>query len=129
MKQPDGEPTVTRLTDLLVKSVIAWPADNLKLPAGRHSVKGFAWTGSGLVHGVEFSGDGGKTWIPAKLESSPKGFGWVRWNLAWSAPPGDHILMSRATDSAGRRQPILRDPLRKDGYELNFCAPVRCAVR
>jgi hypothetical protein len=37
--------------------------------------------------------------------------------------------MSRATDDAGRQQPLARDPARKDGYELNYCAPVRCEVR
>jgi hypothetical protein len=39
------------------------------------------------------------------------------------------VLMSRAVDDAGRQQPIKRDALRKDGYELSFCAPVKCAVR
>jgi DMSO/TMAO reductase YedYZ molybdopterin-dependent catalytic subunit len=122
-------PKITRLTDLMVKSAIAWPADNAKLPAGLHMIRGFAWTGSGLVRGVDLGSDGGKLWTPAKLESSPKPFGWVRWNFAWTAAPGDHVLMSRATDGAGRRQPLTRDPARKDGYELNFCAPVRCSVR
>ena len=112
-----------------MKSAIAWPADNSKLPAGRHAVRGFAWTGDGLVRGVEISADGGRTWAPAKLESRPKPFSWVRWSYSWTAPPGDHVLMSRATDDAGRAQPLQRDPARKDGYELNFCAPVRCAVR
>jgi hypothetical protein len=36
--------------------------------------------------------------------------------------------MSRAIDDAGRAQPLKRDPSRKDGYELNFCTPVRCSV-
>jgi DMSO/TMAO reductase YedYZ molybdopterin-dependent catalytic subunit len=129
VKPAEGEPKINRLTALLVKSAIAWPADNTKLPAGRHAVRGFAWTGGGLVRGVEFSSDGGATWIPAKLESRPKAFSWVAFSYSWSAAPGDHVLMSRATDADGRRQPLKRDPARKDGYELNYCAPVRCSVR
>jgi DMSO/TMAO reductase YedYZ molybdopterin-dependent catalytic subunit len=129
IKPAAGEPKIDRLTALMVKSAIAWPADNTKLPAGRHAIRGFAWTGAGLVRGVEFSSDAGTTWLPAKLESRPKAFSWVTWNYSWSAAPGDHVLMSRATDAGGRRQPLKRDPARKDGYELNYCAPVRCSVR
>lgn len=124
-----GESRITRLTEVLVKSAIAWPTDQSRLPVGQHLVRGFAWTGAGLIRSVEFSGDGGKTWLPAKLESAPKTFAWVRWHCAWPAESGDHTLLSRATDSSGHRQPLLRDPARKDGYELNFCAPVRCSVR
>jgi DMSO/TMAO reductase YedYZ molybdopterin-dependent catalytic subunit len=124
-----GNRNVTRLTELAVKSAIAWPTDNIKLPAGRHAVRGFAWTGNGLVRAVEFSADGGRAWAPAKLEFRPKPYSWVRWNCSWTAAAGDHVLMSRATDDAGRQQPLRRDRARKDGYELNFCAPVRCAVR
>jgi DMSO/TMAO reductase YedYZ molybdopterin-dependent catalytic subunit len=128
VKSTDGEPKITRLSDLLVKSAIAWPASNMKLPAARHTIRGFAWTGVGVVRSVELSTDGGRAWTPAKLESKPMPFSWVRWNCAWSAVPGDHVLMSRATDDAGGQQPLKRDPARKDGYELNFCAPVRCQV-
>jgi DMSO/TMAO reductase YedYZ molybdopterin-dependent catalytic subunit len=124
-----GNRNVTRLTELQVKSAIAWPTDNIKLPAGRHAVRGFAWTGNGLVRGVEISTDGGRAWAPAKLEFRPKPFTWVRWNYSWTAGAGNHALMSRATDDAGRQQPLRRDTARKDGYELNFCAPIRCVVR
>jgi DMSO/TMAO reductase YedYZ molybdopterin-dependent catalytic subunit len=129
VKNAAGDVQITRLTEILVKSVIAWPADRARLPAARHVVRGFAWTGAGLVRGVNFSTDGGRAWAPARLESEPKPLTWVRWKYDWLAGPGDHVLMSRATDDAGREQPMKRDPSRKDGYELNFCAPVRCSVR
>ena len=82
-----------------------------------------------LGRAVAFSADGGSAWAAAKLEFRPKPYTWVRWNYSWTAAAGDHVLMSRATDDAGRQQPLRRDGARKDGYELNFCAPVRCAVR
>jgi DMSO/TMAO reductase YedYZ molybdopterin-dependent catalytic subunit len=124
-----GNRVVTRLSGILVKSAVAWPPDNWKLPKGRHVVRGFAWTGSGLIRKVEFSSDGGRTWVGTKLESAPTPYSWVRWTLSWSADPGEHVLMSRATDDAGHSQPLQREPGRKDPYELNLCAPVRCSVQ
>ncbi len=129
VKTPAGEIKVTRLSEIQIRSVIAWPTENQRLPVGRHVIRGFAWTGAGLVRSVSFSADAGRQWGPAQLESAPKPFTWVRWKFLWSAAPGDHVLMSRAVDDAGRQQPLARDPLRKDSYELNLCAPVRCSVR
>jgi DMSO/TMAO reductase YedYZ molybdopterin-dependent catalytic subunit len=129
VKNPAGELQITRLTEIQVRSAIAWPVANARLPAGRYVIRGFAWTGAGLVRSVSFSSDGGRAWTPAALESLPKPFTWVRWKYTWSAGPGDHVLMSRATDDAGKEQPVARDPSRKDVYELNFCTPVRCSVR
>jgi DMSO/TMAO reductase YedYZ molybdopterin-dependent catalytic subunit len=129
VKTAAGELKVTRIAGIQVRSAIAWPVDNARLPVGRYEIRGFAWTGSGLVRGVSFSADGGRAWAPAQLESRPRPFTWVRWKYVWSAVAGDHVLMSRAVDDAGREQPLVRDPSRKDGYELNFCAPVRCSVR
>ena len=129
MKVPSGEQKITRLTEIQVRSVVAWPPDNARLIAERYEVRGFAWTGSGLVAAVNFSNDGGRTWTPAQLESRARPFTWVRWKAPWRATAGEHVLMSRASDDAGRRQPLDRDPLRRDAYELNYCAPVRCLVR
>lgn len=129
LRNPGGAVRTTRLTELLVKSVIAWPTDNIRLPAGQYVVHGFAWTGAGLVHGVDCSTDGGLSWKPAILDSPLKPFCWVRWKYPWPATPGDHVLMSQAIDDAGRKQPLKRDRFRLDGYEMNACSPVRCFVR
>jgi DMSO/TMAO reductase YedYZ molybdopterin-dependent catalytic subunit len=128
VKRSDGGVDVTRLTNVSVKSAIAWPADHSKLLAGRYLIRGFAWTGSGLIRRVDVSADAGASWSPAEFEAPPKRFTWARWKYSWSAAAGDHVLMSRATDEAGS-QPIKRDPARKDGYEMNYCLPVRCTVR
>ena len=129
LKNAGGEKTVTRLSVVQVKSAIAWPADGARLPAGVHAVWGFAWTGAGAIRRVELSADAGHTWSDAKLESPPKPLTWVRWSFRWQAPPGEHVLMSRAADQAGHQQPLRRDPAREDGYELNYCAPLRCSVK
>jgi DMSO/TMAO reductase YedYZ molybdopterin-dependent catalytic subunit len=118
-----------RLTALAVKSAIAWPQDQSKLPAARHKIRGFAWTGDGLVWSVDVSTDGGRSWASAQVDHPPRQHTWVQWTYSWIASPGDYVLFSRATDAAGRVQPATRDPAREDGYELNHCAPVRCEVR
>ena len=51
---PDNR-KVTRLSEIQVKSAIAWPTNDMKLPAARHTIRGFAWTGASLVSGVEIS--------------------------------------------------------------------------
>jgi DMSO/TMAO reductase YedYZ molybdopterin-dependent catalytic subunit len=120
---------VKRLSSIQVKSAVAWPPDKMRLPAGVHQMWGFAWTGTGTIREVAISLDGGRTWEPANLESSPGPYRWVRWNYKWAASTGDYSLMSRATDSQGNQQPLQRDKARKDIYELNWCAPLSCSVR
>jgi DMSO/TMAO reductase YedYZ molybdopterin-dependent catalytic subunit len=130
-KTPAGE-RLERLSEIAVKSVIAWPnalpGEPAVLPQGIHYVWGFAWTGSSVIRSVELSMDGGKTWTAAQLESAPRRSTWVRWSCLWRASAGEYILMSRASDLAGNRQPLVRDPARADAYELNWCAPLRCVV-
>ena len=118
-----------RITVIQVKSMIAYPRNEAKLPAATYEIAGYAWTGAGRIQQVEVSTDGGKQWSPAKLESTPNQFTWLKWTYPWHAGPGEHVLMSRAGDSAGNIQPLTRDPGRLDSYELNSCASVRCVVR
>jgi DMSO/TMAO reductase YedYZ molybdopterin-dependent catalytic subunit len=116
------------LTNLQVKSAIAWPAEGAKLPLATHTLRGFAWSGAAPVQKVEFSVDGGRSWDHAKLLDNATEFGWIRWSGSWSPKPGRYVILSRATDGAGNIQPLKRDPARRDGYELNTCAPVSCEV-
>jgi hypothetical protein len=111
-----------------VKSLINYPTSEAKLVAAIHPISGYAWTGDGVIRRVQVSVDGGKIWRAAKLETPVRPFTWVRWSYSWQAQPGDHVLLSRAEDSAGNRQPLARDPERLDSYELNWCAPVHCSV-
>ena len=89
---------------------LAWEA---ALPAGPLVLTGRSWSGAGAIARVDVSVDGGATWQPAELgESGP----WTQWSFAWpDPPPGDHVLMARAADAAGRRQP-LTTPFNNEGY-------------
>jgi DMSO/TMAO reductase YedYZ molybdopterin-dependent catalytic subunit len=113
---------------ILVKSVIGYPSADTKTVASTVPVSGYAWTGDSTIKEVRVSVDGGRNWDRAQFSNSPKAFHWVQWTYNWSASSGNHILMSRAEDSAGRLQPMSRDPERMDAYELNTVAPVSCTV-
>lgn len=118
-----------RLSTIQVKSAIAWPTDNAKLPAGHYDVWGFAWSGAAAIRKLSVSVNSGTDWQPARLGRQADPHSWARWSYGWDARPGDYALMSRAFDEGGNEQPVRRDPARKDGYELNWCMPIHCSVR
>lgn len=90
-----------------VKSVIAGPSDGGKLKAGVISVHGAAWAGEADVTQVEISTDGGATWKPAELGRDHAHYAWRLWSYDWkAAKAGEHTILSRATDSQGRTQPM-----------------------
>jgi DMSO/TMAO reductase YedYZ molybdopterin-dependent catalytic subunit len=121
------EPPVP-VSAILVKSVIAYPSADTKMVASNVPVSGYAWTGDGTIKEVRVSVDGGRSWDRAQLSTPARAFRWVQWTYNWSASSGKHVLMSRAEDSAGRLQPMSRDPERLDAYELNTVTPVSCTV-
>jgi sulfite oxidase len=100
--QPEDTHPVTALN---VKSVIAGPADGARLKAGPFTVHGAAWAGEADVVKVEISIDGGTKWNTAKLGNDHAHYAWRLWSYEWKASPGDHTIVSRATDSQGRTQP------------------------
>ncbi len=92
---------------MAVKSIFVKPLDNAKVARAPQRLQGMAWAGENRVARVEISSDGGAKWRDAILGPENFNFAWRSWRLDWSpARPGHHILMSRATDSAGRVQPI-----------------------
>jgi hypothetical protein len=124
-----GETTARRLGRLQLRAQIASPADGAILRAGRQLVWGFAWGSESLLTGVQVSLNNGKSWQKARLETAPDRFLWTRWSFDFDARPGAYTLLSRAEDESGGLQPLIRDPRRVDGYELNQCARLRFSVR
>jgi sulfite oxidase len=100
--QPEDTHPITALN---VKSVIAGPADGARLKAERYTVHGAAWAGEAEVVKVEISTDGGTKWNAARLGNDHAHYAWRLWTYEWKASPGDHTILSRATDSQGRTQP------------------------
>jgi DMSO/TMAO reductase YedYZ molybdopterin-dependent catalytic subunit len=97
------------------------------LEAGRMSLlRGRAWSGEASIRMVEVSVDGGTTWDEATLTGTNEPSSWVEWEHSWTPEqPGEHVLMTRATDSLGRTQPDTA-PDNADGYL--FSAVVRHEV-
>jgi len=116
-KNPVAPGTAARPEDMVVlegmavKSFFVMPAAGAKMPAGAPvALSGVAWAGEERIVRVEVSTDGGSRWSDARLGREDFHFAWRLWNFDWKpARPGAHILCSRATDSAGRVQPIEPD--------------------
>lgn len=111
-RTPQGLATLAPVSELAVKSQIARPLSHETVAAGsEYRVHGAAWTGDSEIAQVEISTDGGESWTPAELDAQASRHAWRLFHYQWQAPksPGDHVLMSRATDAAGRVQPLERD--------------------
>ena len=122
---PDGAP-VTRMR---VRSLVARPADGAELARGPVEIAGSAWSGDAPIREVAVSTDGGATWRLADLEPPESPHGVTRWRLRWDPPaPGGHVIVSRASDAAGRVQPL--EPVwNAQGYGNNVVQRVRVTVR
>lgn len=126
-----GLPSLTPVTELQVKALIARPMRNEVITPGQsYRVHGAAWTTGGDVTRVEVSTNGGQTWTLARLLEQPVTHAWRLWEYTWEAPrqPGRHTLMARATDSRGRTQPERHDPDRRNTM-INFTLPIQVEVR
>jgi DMSO/TMAO reductase YedYZ molybdopterin-dependent catalytic subunit len=114
-------PSKVVLRHQTLKSAVAlpWPAT---LPAGRHRVRGFAWSPFGRISRVEVSLDRGATWQPATLREPNIPRAWARWDVEWEARPGDHTITARAVDDQGHAQPA-SIPWNAQGYGYNVPVP------
>ena len=117
------------IEDMPVKSLITAPAEGAVLRAGvATEVAGFAWSGHTPVARIEVSVDGGRTWRAGAIEPAADAFAWRRFRFAWTpGAPGHAQLAARATDEAGRAQP-LEAPWNPKGYCNNQCPRVSVTV-
>ncbi|MEU6082382.1 sulfite oxidase [Streptomyces sp. NPDC047108] len=86
---------------------------------GTVRVEGRAWSGRAPVTAVEVSTDGCRTWDTAGLtpvHDAP--WAWRRWEYAWTAVPGRHVLSTRAHDAEGNVQPV-DPPWNRGGFANN----------
>jgi DMSO/TMAO reductase YedYZ molybdopterin-dependent catalytic subunit len=119
--------TITRMR---VNSKFLRPLNDEEIRVKAYRIEGVAWAGEGRVSKVELRFDGGGAWQTAVLGESPVAMVWTPWSYAWSIPRlGQITIEVRATDGEGNRQPLARDPVRKDDYELNTAHRISVRVR
>ena len=111
--------TPLRLQTLKSALALPWGAT---LPAGRHRLRGFAWSPVARIARVDVSVDRGATWSPAALREPNIARAWVRWDFEWDARPGAQTVLTRATDERGNTQPASM-PWNAQGYGYNVPVP------
>jgi sulfite oxidase len=105
------------ITDMPVRSLITFPRDGFRSPAGQLNVRGHTWSGHSAVVRVELSCDGGKSWSATTLGPLPDRFAWRRFEATLTdLPPGAIEIIARATDTKGRNQPLDSAPWNPRGY-------------
>jgi DMSO/TMAO reductase YedYZ molybdopterin-dependent catalytic subunit len=97
------------------------------LEPGPAELSGRAWSGYGAIQRVEVSTDDGASFGDAELGPELGHAAWRGWSFMWDAPPGEHVICSRATDSAGNTQP-LGPPWNLKGYSNNAVERIRTIV-
>lgn len=121
--------TMKPVEAMVVKSLIALPAQGTVLDQGSVMIQGVAWTGEGQVVRVEVSVDEGRTWESAVLVGEDEPYAWRRWQFSWRAVrTGSFTLMCRATDDRGQTQPMT-SPWNPGGYLWNGQDRVQVEVR
>jgi DMSO/TMAO reductase YedYZ molybdopterin-dependent catalytic subunit len=112
-----------------VKSIVARV---VRGPDGNLRVSGAAWTDGTPLKKVELKIDDGG-WLTVRLNKRQQArYAWSFWSFDWKdAAPGDHTLVSRATDAEGRVQPAADDPaikLKKTYWEANQQHPRKIRI-
>jgi DMSO/TMAO reductase YedYZ molybdopterin-dependent catalytic subunit len=116
-------------TTLDVKSIFTFPLEGATVRAGSPiELRGFAWAGEADITRVDVSTDFGRTWTAASLGSDMARYAWRRFRRVWTpARRGSYVVMSRATDSQGRTQPVVAS-WNPAGYIYNVIDRVRIHV-
>jgi DMSO/TMAO reductase YedYZ molybdopterin-dependent catalytic subunit len=116
------------LTTMNAKSLMAWPTEGARLPAGKHALRGVAWTGPGFVKTVEVAIGADGPWQRATLENDERPGTWRVWRFDWDARTlGRYEIRVRATDSNGDTQPDTT-PWNRSGYLWNGIEKVHCEI-
>jgi DMSO/TMAO reductase YedYZ molybdopterin-dependent catalytic subunit len=124
---PDADMAI--IEAMPVKSIITRPATGTERPLNEPlALRGHAWCGDGPVRSMHLSFDFGTTWIETALRPPRNPFAWQHWSAEIRFPTvGHYEVWARATDHAGRQQPMVVPGWNPGGYLNN--AMHRIAVR
>jgi DMSO/TMAO reductase YedYZ molybdopterin-dependent catalytic subunit len=116
----------TAVTHMNLKSFVA----RVSKVDNQHKVLGVVLNDGTPIRSVEVKVDEGP-WQPAKLDPATKDkYGWKLFTYMWTgATPGDHTIVSRATDVTGRVQPTEQELSTKKSFlEHNAQAPRKVRI-
>ncbi|HSS62642.1 MAG TPA: molybdopterin-dependent oxidoreductase, partial [Candidatus Limnocylindrales bacterium] len=92
------------------------PRDGDIVKVGPIEVGGVAFAGKRGISKVEYTTDGGSSWIEAPFDPPLSNLTWVIWRASWTpAKEGAYRLMVRATDGSGAAQTRLATPSYPNG--------------
>ena len=125
---PDEEMCI--IESMPVKSLVTYPKSGLEQAVGESlAVRGHAWAGDLSVSEMFVSIDFGATWQAAALEAPANRFAWQHWHTEIEFPEtGYYEVWARATDSAGRSQPMVLPGWNPKGYLNNACHRIAVQV-
>jgi DMSO/TMAO reductase YedYZ molybdopterin-dependent catalytic subunit len=112
LTDPETQFIETEVTKLNLKSVIA----RVRKTAGAHTVLGFVLNDGTPLRSVEVKIDNGP-WQRATLDRANTQYSWKLFTYRWEgATPGEHTVVSRATDANGVVQPTVEELARKKTF-------------
>lgn len=118
----------TSVTRMNLKSIVARA---VRTQSEDVHLSGAAWTDGTRLKAVEVKIDDGP-WLSTRLHKNETPYAWTFFSYLWNKPAaGEHTLVSRAFDEAGRIQPSADDPvikLKKTYWEANQQVPRRIRV-
>lgn len=126
-----GIPSLTAAGEMEPKAQIARPMVREVIPpSSEYRVHGAAWGGNSPIAKIDISVDAGRQWQPANLVGDPVPHSWRLWEFDWRTPsrPCSCTLMARATDEAGRVQPMQRQPGRLNAL-ISHVLPIEVEVK
>ena len=113
------------ITDMVVNSVIASPANNQQVQVGQPvEISGVAWDGGYGLSRVEVSVDNGNVWQAARLGPDLGRFAFRSWTYPFTPQtPGKHTIMAKASNVIGQTQAesLIFNPA---GYHNNVVRPL-----
>jgi DMSO/TMAO reductase YedYZ molybdopterin-dependent catalytic subunit len=109
---PQTQWVETEVTRMHLKSVIA----RVRKTGGAYQIHGYALNNGTPLKSVEVQIDNGP-WQQAAFASTNTRYSWKLFTYRWEgATPGEHSMVSRATDAEGNVQPVASDLRRKKTF-------------
>ncbi|MHA6248279.1 sulfite oxidase [Pontibacter sp. CAU 1760] len=106
-----------------VRSLITYPKTGATLQGKKTlQVRGHAWAGDLEVKEMHVSTDYGATWQKCELEKPVNRLAWQHWKAQLKFPSAGYFeVWARATDTAGKTQPMVVPAWNPGGYLNNAC--------